>query len=628
MVKVNELIKRRVRYILRTVIVFFAFVGFWNTPALGQEGQPGVSSDNDTINLLWDFPDDDGLYFEERPESPLFLRNPTNIRTEIIYDPETNEYIFQDKAGELDLRNPSSLSFEEYQDRQMQNTLRSYWLERSRAATMRDQDGELGQFEIDSEAFEQIFGGNTIDIRPQGSARVDFGVVSNLREDPSLDVRRRRTTNFDFNQDIAMNVMAKIGDKIQFNTNYNTEATFDFENKLKLKYEGKEDEILKLIEAGDVNLPLNSTLINGSQSLFGIKTRMKFGNTTVTAVFSRQKSESKNISVEGGAQTSRFELKVDEYESDKHFFLDHYFRENYNEALSELPIIKSNIEITKIEVWRTTIGPAKENNRNIVAFSDLGETRRFNNKGIQPSAGATYPSNESNDLFNQLNIDRLRSINTVSDYLESHSLRFLSGKGYEKVENATKLDPSQYSVNSKLGFISLNTTLNADQVLAVAYEFKVVGREEVYQVGEFSDEGISSPDALMVKLLKSTSVNTNIPMWDLMMKNVYSMGAYQVNREDFMLNVLYSGGEDGVPTGYLNEGPEDVNGVPLIRVLNLDNLNQQNNPPHDGVFDFLDNAATQGGTIESSNGKVYFPVLEPFGNYLREQLESEELGDK
>lgn len=628
MVKVNELIKRRVRYILRTVIVFFAFVGFWNTPALGQEGQPGVSSDNDTINLLWDFPDDDGLYFEERTESPLFLSNPTNIRTEIIYDPETNEYIFQDKAGELNLRNPSSLSFEEYQDRQMQNTLRSYWLERSRAATMRDQDGELGQFEIDSEAFEQIFGGNTIDIRPQGSARVDFGVVSNLREDPSLDVRRRRTTNFDFNQDIAMNVMAKIGDKIQFNTNYNTEATFDFENKLKLKYEGKEDEILKLIEAGDVNLPLNSTLINGSQSLFGIKTRMKFGNTTVTAVFSRQKSESKNISVEGGAQTSRFELKVDEYESDKHFFLDHYFRENYNEALSELPIIKSNIEITKIEVWRTTIGPAKENNRNIVAFSDLGETRRFNNKGIQPSAGATYPSNESNDLFNQLNIDRLRSINTVSDYLESHSLRFVSGKGYEKVENATKLDPSQYSVNSKLGFISLNTTLNADQVLAVAYEFKVVGREEVYQVGEFSDEGISSPDALMVKLLKSTSVNTNIPMWDLMMKNVYSMGAYQVNREDFMLNVLYSGGEDGVPTGYLNEGPEDVNGVPLIRVLNLDNLNQQNNPPHDGVFDFLDNAATQGGTIESSNGKVYFPVLEPFGNYLREQLESEELGDK
>ncbi|MDZ7777276.1 MAG: cell surface protein SprA [Bacteroidales bacterium] len=436
------------------------------------------------------------------------------------------------------------------------------------------------------------------------------------------------TTNFDFNQEIAMNVMAKIGDKIEFNTNYNTESTFDFENKLKLKYEGKEDEILKLIEAGDVTLPLNSTLINGSQSLFGIKTRMKFGRATVTAVFSKQESEAKNISVEGGAQTSRFEMKADEYESGKHFFLDHYFRENYNEALSELPIIKSNIEITKIEVWRTTIGPAKENNRNIVAFADLGETRRFNNRGIQRTAGAAFPSNESNNLFDEININNVRNINNVSDYLETHSLHFVAGRGYEKVENATLLDPSQYTVNSKLGFISLNTTLNSGQALAVAYEYQVVGQEKVYQVGEFSDEGISTPDALMVKLLKSTAVNTNIPAWDLMMKNVYSIGAYQVNREDFMLNILYSGGESGVLTGYLNEGPDNVDGVPLIRVLNLDNLNQQNNPPNDGVFDFIDNAATRGGTIESSNGKIYFTVLEPFGNYLRQQLGSEELGDK
>ncbi len=623
------------RYVTQSFIVLSVILLGWNalatTPSayFPQDVYPPDSvNSQDTIDLLFEFPDEDGLHFEEEPVSPLFMQKPSNIRTEVTYDPETNTYIFQDKVGDLKLRNPSALTFEEYQEKQLENTLRSYWLERARANSIRSQDGGIPQIEIGGEAFEQIFGGNTIDIRPQGTAKVDFGIVSNLREDPSLDVRRRRTTNFDFNEEIAMNVMAKIGDKIEFNTNYNTEATFDFENKLKLKYEGKEDEILKLIEAGDVTLPLNSTLINGSQSLFGIKTKMKFGRATVTAVFSRQKSESKNISVQGGAQTSRFQLKADDYEPDKHFFLDHYFRENYNEALSELPIVKSNVEITKIEVWRTTIGPARENNRNIVAFADLGETRRFNTDGIQPSAGARFPDNEANNLFNEINIDQVRDINTVSDYLESHSLRFVSGKDYEKVENATKLDPSQYSYNSKLGFLSLNTTLNADQVLAVAFQYKIVGRDEVYQVGEFSDEGISTPDALVVKLLKSTAVNTDIPLWDLMMKNVYSIGAYQVNREDFMLNVLYSGGESGVPTGYLNEGPEDVNGVPLIQVLNLDNLNQQHNPPADGVFDFLDNAATQGGTIESSNGKIYFTVLEPFGNYLRQQLESEELGDK
>ena len=636
MKKQNDLRRITKHFLQSSIIIFIAFL-FWSSfAATGAQAAPqntitpppDSANTADTIDLPFEFQDEDGLHFERDYESPLFMRDPANMRTEIIYDPESGQYIFKDKVGNLDYRRPSSMSFEDFQDYQTENTLRSYWLERSQAASMANQKGAFPQIEVGGEAFEKIFGGNTIDIRPQGTAKIDFGVVSNKREDPSLDVRRRRTTNFEFNEEIAMNVMAKIGDKIQFNTNYNTEATFDFENKLKLKYEGKEDEILKLIEAGDVSLPLNSTLISGSQSLFGIKTKMKFGRATVTTVFSEQKSEKKNITVQGGAQTSEFKLKADDYEQDKHFFLGHYFRNNYNEALEELPIIKSNVEITKIEVWRTTIGPAKENNRNIIALSDLGETRRFNNPNVQGVAGALFPKNDANNLLNDVDTTKLRDINTVSNYLETHPFGFVSGTDYEKIENATKLDPSQYTVNDKLGFISINTSLNPDQVLAVAYQYKVIGQDQVFQVGEFSDEGISAPNSLVVKLLKSTSVNTDIPMWDLMMKNVYSLGAYQVNREDFRLNILYSGNESGVPTGYLNEGPEDVNGVPLIRVLNLDNLGPQNNPPHDGIFDFIDNAATQGGTVNSSNGRIFFTVLEPFGNYLRQQFDQEELADK
>ncbi|MEA3503569.1 MAG: cell surface protein SprA, partial [Bacteroidota bacterium] len=431
-----------------------------------------------------------------------------------------------------------------------------------------------------------------------------------------------------FKEEIAMNVMAKIGDKIEFNTNYNTEATIDFENKLKLKYEGKEDEIIQLIEAGDVTLPLNSTLISGSQSLFGIKTQLKFGNATVTTVFSEQKSEKRNVTVQGGAQTNRFQLKADEYENNKHFFLSHFFRDHFNDALAGLPIIRSNIEITKIEVWRTTIGPARENNRNIIAFSDLGENKIFNNNNIHTVAGISYPNNSSNTLLMEMDTNSVRNINEVSGYLNANSLGFNAGKDYEKIENATKLQPSEYSINRKLGFISLNSTLSSDQVLAVSFQYKIIGDDNIYQVGEFSDEGISSPNSLIVKLLKSTSIDTHIPMWDLMMKNIYAIGAYQVNREDFMLNILYSGNESGVPTGYLNEGPEGVNGIPLIRVLNLDNLDPQNNPPHDGMFDYIDNAATNGGTINSSNGRIYFTVLEPFGDYLREKLQNDALADK
>ncbi|NCD42937.1 MAG: cell surface protein SprA, partial [Bacteroidia bacterium] len=367
----------------------------------------------------------------------------------------------------------------------------------------------------------------------------------------------------------------------------------------------------------DVTLPLNSTLITGSQSLFGIKTKLRFGRATVTAVFSEQESETQNISVQGGAQTTEYSLKADDYEENKHFFLAQYFREHYEEALGTLPIITSNININKIEVWVTNIGAANTENRNIIAFADIGEYTPANTH-IYPNGNNRFPDNESNSMLYDLDTTQIRNINTAYNYLLNNPLGFTQGIDFEKVENARKLSSSEFTYNPKLGFISLNTSLNSDQVLAVAFQYTV--NEKVYQVGEFSDQGIISPNTLMVKLLRSTTINTKVPMWDLMMKNVYSIGAYQINREDFIMNILYAGNDNGVPTGYLTEGPEEVQGVPLVRVLNLDNLDQQLNPPHDGVFDFIDNAATSGGTVNSSNGRIFFTVLEPFGSYLRAKL--------
>ncbi|MCF8303387.1 MAG: cell surface protein SprA [Bacteroidales bacterium] len=626
----------RTKNTARAFFIFFVSFALWNIssgtppdidPNSFYQNPPDTTLGQDTLDLPFPFHDDDGLpYNGEEGEKNLFLGQPSNLETEIKYDPETGEYIFIKKIGDLEIRDPATMDFDEFREYDMQRSINRYWNERSSASGMAQRQGLIPEIAVGSEVFERIFGGNTIDIRPQGSAEITFGILSNRRDDPALSVRQQRTTNFDFQEKIQMNVLAKIGDKIEFETNYNTEATFDFENKLDLKYEGKEDEIIQLIEAGDITMPLNSTLITGSQSLFGLKTKLKFGNTTVTSVFSQQKSETSNITVQGGAQTSEFRMKADEYEENKHFFLGQFFRNNYNDALSTLPLVKSNVNITKIEVWVTQIGAAVENNRNIVAFTDLGE-RDPHHEDVHPRAGASvYPSNLTNDLMAQIDTSRVRNINAVNEYLSSKG--FTSGEDYEKVENARRLEQSEYTYNSKLGFISLNTSISPDQVLGVAFQYSIVGEDSLYQVGEFSDEGINAPNALMVKLLKSTSVNTNIPMWDLMMKNVYNIGAYQVSREDFILNVLYSGNDNGVPTGYLTEGPPAVKGVPLIRVLNLDTLNSQNNHPGDGIFDFIDNAATQGGTVNSKNGRIYFPVVEPFGNFLRKQLNDPELADK
>lgn len=627
-------------YALKIALIIFLFSTMWGkTTNISPMSYPVTPSDTidkpDTTSALpyplTPYPD--VPLQGTQPSGSIDFKDPPNITEEVIYDPTSNQYVIYKKIGGFNYRTPMSMTFEEYKDYRLENSLQNYWRERSASTGRRGEqgqhDGIIPQIHIGGQLFERIFGSSTIDIRPQGSAELIFGVLSNFRDDPAIDVRRRRTTNFDFQQKIQMNVMAKIGDKIEFNTNYNTEATFDFENKLKLKFEGKEDDIVKLIEAGDVTLPLSSRLITGSQSLFGIKTQLQFGRTTVTSVFSQQKSETKSITVQGGAQTTEFEIKALDYEDNRHFFLAHYFRDRYEKALENLPIVSSNINITKIEVWVTNRGPAVTENRNLVALMDLGEYNPYKVQ-LTPSPEYISPDNRSNNLFEHLSdTTSLRDINAVTNYLNTHPLELVSGRDFEKVENARKLNSNEFTLNSKLGFISLNYQLNPDQVLAVAYQYTIVGQDnKVYKVGEFSDDGITAPKALMVKLLRSTAIDTRIPMWHLMMKNVYNLNSYRINSQDFFLNILYSGGVNSVPTGYLLEGPEDVKGVPLIRVMGFDRLGQQLNPPPDGMFDFIDGAASHGGTIQSSTGRIYFPVLEPFGSYLRNKLVTNELGEK
>jgi len=578
--------------------------------------EKSIPKDNNPPDTVLPFPfeDNSGNPYDVPQDGGLYLNTPSNITTELIYNPETNEYELKSKIGTLDYRTPSYLPFDEYQKFDMDKMMQDYWREKTHSNRITKGDGNIiPKIRIGGQAFDRIFGGNTIDIRPSGSAELIFGVISTNTKNPALDVKQRRNTNFDFQEKIQMNVTAKIGDKIQFGVNYNTESSFDFENKMNLKYEGKEDEIIQLIEGGDVTLPLNSTLITGSQSLFGIKAKLKFGRTTVTGIWSQQKSTSENITVAGGAQTSQFNIKADQYEENKHFFLSQYFRDHYEEGLKKLPVINSNINITNIEVWITNIGAAVTDNRNIVAFQDLGEEKTIYNSHITPS-GATHPGNFANSLLTFVDTTQIRDLNNVNNYLTSKGM--VAGVDYEKVELARKLSPSEYTFNSKLGFISLNSSLNSDQVLAVAYQYNIVGDNNTYKVGELTNSGQTK--SLIVKLLKSTSLNTKVPMWDLMMKNVYSIGGYQINPEDFRLNVLFTGEEQGVPMGFITEG--QINGVPLIRALGCDNLDVNQNPIPDGVFDFVGNAATGGGLIQASNGRVYFPVLEPFGQDLRNAI--------
>jgi cell surface protein SprA len=560
-----------------------------------------------------------GIPWEPKQKAPLFLDNPSNIKSSVIYDPDKNEYIVYQKVGSFDYRTPVHMSPEEFRKYEYARAMRDYWQSRISGEEAGFRSTLIPQIEIGGAAFDKIFGSNTINIIPQGSAELIFGINISRTQNPTLSEKLRTIPTFDFKEKIQMNVTGTIGDKMQLGVNYNTDAMFEFENRTKLQYAGKEDEIIKKVEAGDVTLPLTGTLITGSYSLFGLKTEMQFGKLTMTTVLSQQKGESSVIQVEGGAQQTEFEIFADEYEANRHFFLSQYFRDIFDNALKSMPIITSGVNIERIEVWVTnkTSRFEEASNRNIVAFMDLAENRNhiFNNiPAFQETAGAPlYPDNGANNLYEQLNstYSAVRDVDQVTNALEPLYPGFQIGRDFEKIENARKLNEREFTVNKQLGYISLNSALNTDEVLAVAFEYTLNG--QVYKVGEFSTDGITAPQTLYLKLLKGTTLTSRLPTWALMMKNIYSLGSGKLEKADFTLHVLYQDDKTGNSINYLPEGK--LQDQILLQVMGLDNLNSQLDREPDGSFDFID-----GVTVLVDRGKIVFPVIEPFGSHLKKMI--------
>ncbi len=554
--------------------------------------------------------------------SPLYLQNPTNINSQVIYDPLTRQYVFSETIGSWNYRNPTLMSMDEYQRYEFRNSVQDYWRMKASGGSLESQLSFIPPIQVGGEAFDKLFGSNTINIVPSGSAELIFGYNLSKQDNPNISERLRSVPSFTFDEKIIMNVAGSIGDKMAMDISYNTEATFDFENQTKLEYSGKEDEIIKKIEAGNVNLPLPGSLISGSQSLFGLKTELQFGKLQVTSVFSQQRGESSVINVQGGAQLTEYSVTVDNYDANKHFFLSEYFRDTYNHALSRLPIITSDVSLTRMEVWVTNKTTNFQNSRNIVAVIDLAEADPKSDLFERDMSQANdNPRNELNNAYGLLSTtySAIRDIKNATSELENAGL--VLGVDFEKIENARLLSPREYSYNNKLGYLSLNTALNTDEILAIAYEYTYRGR--TYQVGELSQSsGISAPSSLILKLIKPSSFTPHSYNWSLMMKNVYALGAYQVSEDEFTLDVLYRDDKTGNSVNYLPDG--NLNKTILIRLLNLDNMNSQQDPYPDGIFDFMN-----GVTINPSNGRVFFPLLEPFGSdlaqILRDSLEGENI---
>ncbi len=541
--------------------------------------------------------------------SALDLSFPENIKQEVVYDDSTNTYLIGSKIGDSYINVPILMTPDEYRQWSEKKERQQFFRQKN-AENVANQGKEKFNFadmHFDLGPAEKIFGPGGVRIKTQGTAELKLGGTFKNIDNPSLPERNRKTKAIDFDEKINLNVTGKVGDKVNMSLNYNTDATFDFDTKnLKLHYEGKEDEIVKLVEAGNVTFPSNSTLIKGASSLFGVRTDLQFGKFKIQAVVSQKNSTTKSVSSKGGTQLTPFELNVADYEENRHFFLAKYFRERYDAAMQQLPNLLTGIEIKRVEVWITNKTGTTSNTRNIVAFADLGESRAVKWGGI--SAASALPSNDANTEYDELNTTYVeaRDIDQTSTILCPPT--FEGGHDYEKLAAARLLSESEYSVNKALGYISLKTSLQTDQVLAVAFEYTYGG--QTYQVGEFASDHTSTTEAIFVKALKNTSNSPYQTNWQLMMKNVYYL-ASTVEKSKFRLDIKFQSDTTGVYLSYIPES--STKDITLLKALGCDRLDNNNKAHPNGYFDFV-----EGYTV--SNGRVFFPSAEPFGTTLKNFL--------
>ena len=560
---------------------------------------------------------------EPEVETSLDLADPDNLKYNVgEYDEKSGYYKVGTKLGDNFLSAPTLMTPEEYATWNTRKLLNDYFKMRNDSLFVHKgkEKFDFADMHFDLGPAEKIFGPGGVRIRTNGSAGLKMGFNYKFTDNPSMSERNRKTTNFDFDETLDLSVTASVGDKMNFNLGYKTEAeaTFAYDaKKLKLSYEGKEDEIVKKLEAGNVDFPSNNSLVHGAQSLFGIRTDLQFGKLSLQTVISQKKSQSSSVSSRGGVQLDTFMIDASNYDENMHFFLAQFFRDNYDNACSTLPTITSGVTINRVEIWVTNTSGVTENTRDIIGFVDLAERTKISNP-IWQGAGPQVPQNSANNLYSKIvnEYPQARYVDQSSSVLNQ---LIVGGVDYEKVENARLLTSSEYTLNKHLGYVSLHSNLKVNSVLAVAYEYTYGG--QTYQVGEFSSDIKDNDQSLFVKLLKNTSNSPKMGNWDLMMKNVYSLRARSMQREKFKLDIKYLSDTTGVSLSYIPE--EQFKQTTILKMMNLDRLddNMKTNP--NGRFDFID-----GYTVNTQHAKIIFPVVEPFGDWLRNQLGDDMLADK
>jgi len=565
-----------------------------------------------------------------RSSSFLGPRSPSASGRSVRLDSARSSYILDDPDR---WGGPMRVDPEDYRRERYRANLDDNW--RSIAEQKRQQQDNRGGVGVNmvvpggrQSTFSTVFGKPQVDLRLNGQADINAG-VKYRKSDEQVNITGDATqVNPNFKQDLRLGVTGTIGDKLRINVDWDTQSQFDFQNQVKLNYTGYEDEILQSVEAGNVTMQTPSQLINGGQSLFGLKSEFQFGNLHLTTIASQQEGQSNSLNIEGGAQETEFDLKPTDYDEDRHFFLGYYFRNNWNRAHEDPTTIRTFDgfdEITEIEVWKVTPQAVDQTNtRQAVAVVDLGEDARL----VEEADGYDETVLPGPDLpgeqYDEDDLETLRDgSERASSYLSDPSnveQPLDTQQDLEEGEFRRLTRGQDYRIDQRLGFLSLQQRLRSDEALAVAFRYRTTDGT-VRTVGDFTQGGSSggiNADRIVLKLLRpsdpvapSGEGGIDPAAWFLQLRNVYSLSGRDFTSENFELDIEYQASGQGAQTTLPEVGGQNT----LLQVLGLDRVDQNGAPNPDDRFDFLRQ------TINSDEGLVYFPYLQPFGERILEAAE-------
>lgn len=446
----------------------------------------------------------------------------------------------------------------------------------------------------ENSAFTTIFGTNEVNLRVNGSANMNVGASIQKLDDGTLPPDLRTRVDPTFNQNLQLNIQGTIGDKLTIATDWDTERQFDFENRLSIVYKGYEDEIIKSIEMGNVSMETGNSLVSGGKSLFGIKAVSELGPLKVTSVVSQQRGKNSTKTISGGSQEIQINLKPADYDDGRHYFLDFFNRNVFEQALADPQNILQPYQVTELYVYirKATDIAQDENAIPAIALLDLGVNTSAN--GLP---GNIY------DRFEESDLDALRSTESTAtnEDFNASSQEYVDAS-FELLEEGIDFD-----FNRALGFISMRISINSGDAIAVAYVYNDPVTGAPVEVGEFPSK-VSEGDRLYLKLLRPGGMTTTDRAWPLTMRNIYSLGVSGITPDGFELEITDT--RANIPVINLPDRNQT-----LLEDLGLDRVNSEGAIGSDNIVDFT------GITLDASTGKLMFPYLEPFGERIKVLLD-------